>query len=390
MRTYSATYQHTRKDVSITNDGTCTVIGIISEGRTFRVFKARLGTKIVILKAPVNTDTMSVELLRREYELCKGLSHPCVVSIVDFMENSPVGPAIVMEFIDGFTLDEFVAHGATKAQRKAVLMDILDGVDYLHHRGILHNDLKPDNIIVNSNGTAKIIDFGLSVSDDSAYSGCIGGSDIYTAPEIMKDGVSAGSTSDIYTIGLLIRLLFGGMRYNSIASKCTREIPAKRYTSINNLRKALERKNAFPWVAALGTVILLTAIAATPLVTKEFKKMKYHRLEQKYEAELKPAFSATMDVLKQQKYREFALVLESNYIQYAIAKIDSVGKAHPMSESGELSTEYLVFNNVVIRQHNYADSIAKSLPSMFETTLTNQELQALSKKLCDGDFTTEP
>ena len=149
------------------------ILGAISEGRMFRTLKARHGTRYVALKAAVEDNAMSVSLLRREYELCRDLSHPCVVSILGFEEDTPAGPAIEMEYISGRTLDEFVATAPSAAQRRAVLNDILDGMDYLHHRGILHNDLKPDNIVVNANGAARIIDFGLSVSEDSVYAGTL-------------------------------------------------------------------------------------------------------------------------------------------------------------------------------------------------------------------------
>lgn len=162
-----------------------------------------MGSKYVILKTPASSDAMSADMLRREYELSVRLSHPCIVSVTGFEQDTPAGPAIVMEYIDGVTLEEFCskAFEPSKDRLKAVLQDILDVVDYLHHRGIIHNDLKHDNIIVTGNGAARIIDFGLSASSDSIYRGCIGGTIGFSAPEILSGSGPSMTTSDIYSIG---------------------------------------------------------------------------------------------------------------------------------------------------------------------------------------------
>ena len=96
-------------------------------------------------------------------------------------EQTPIGAAILMEYIEGEPIDAFLAANPSPARRKALLQDILDGVEYLHRRDIIHNDLKPANILVTRTGTARIIDFGLSASTDSIYRGCLGGTDGYSA-----------------------------------------------------------------------------------------------------------------------------------------------------------------------------------------------------------------
>ena len=234
------------------------ILETISEGRFFSLFKARYGTKYVILKTTHIHDAMHSEILRREYEMGKTLSHACIVSTLAFEENTPVGPAIVLEYIEGVTLGEYYSRSLSLSKcpkntstsitkRKHLLHDILDGVDYLHHRGILHNDIKPDNILINKLGHARIIDFGLSSSYDSIYTGVIGGSEGFTAPEILHPSVtepveslckpSAESnffelcrgaakdikvperykaSSDIYSLGLIIQLLFGNKLIASV------------------------------------------------------------------------------------------------------------------------------------------------------------------------------
>ena len=245
------------------------ILGTISEGRMFRTLKARHGTRYVALKAATEDNAMSVSLLRREYDLCRDLSHPCVVSILGLEEDTPAGPAIEMEYISGRTLDEFVATAPSAAQRRAVLNDILDGMDYLHHRGILHNDLKPDNIVVNANGAARIIDFGLSVSEDSVYAGAVGGTCGYSAPEVLQGDGSAGAASDIYSLGLIINLLFGGRRYRRVARRCSRPEPAERFQNIPDLRKALTAADRRPFIwAGTGTLLLVLSAVVYALDVK--------------------------------------------------------------------------------------------------------------------------
>lgn len=304
--------------------------GVISEDSTFRVFKAESGTKFVTLKTVVSNDAMSLEILRREYELCRTLSHPCIVNVLGFEEESPVGPAIVMEFIEGQSLDEFAAHCASRERLNSVLKDILDGVDYLHHRGILHNDLKPDNIIVNSNGAARIIDFGLSLSDDSIYKGLIGGSTGYSAPEILNGTGNAGAASDIYSIGLLIRLLFGNGKYSSIYRKCCRLRPSERFQSIESLRAAISRHDKLPVFGFSAAVVLAIVLLAF------FPKMEYSR-QQRAIARMRVEITAEMDrftapvydsVITAKSYFEAQDIIYNWYSQF-LSYLDSMKKAHP-------------------------------------------------------------
>ena len=191
------------------------LLGLISEGRMFRIHKARRGTKYIILKSAVHKDAMTTEFLRREYELGCTLSHSCIVTTLGFEEDTPVGPALILEYIEGVSLDEYIATHPTDSAADRIIDDILDGTDYLHHRGVLHNDIKPSNIIVNPHGAARIIDFGLSITDDSIYKGCMGGSHGYSAPEIM-----------------------------------TGKDPAERYQSIPALKRAITIRRHLPMAAA--------------------------------------------------------------------------------------------------------------------------------------------
>ena len=287
------------------------IIETISEGRVFRLFKARYGTKYVILKTTHIQDAMHSEILRREYEMGKTLSHACIVSTLAFEENTPIGPAIVLEYIDGVTLGEYKS-----ASTEHLLHDILDGVDYLHHRGILHNDIKPDNILINKLGHARIIDFGLSSSYDSIYTGVIGGSEGFTAPEILQGEGYAGASSDIYSLGLIIQLLFGN-KYQKIVKKCTMLEPEARYQSIGELKRALFLKRALPWAVCAGILVLIIAFFA---ILPTAHRIEQTSKEADYKAEatafLDSAYQTTLQRIEKLPYNESAKGAKDFYLKY--------------------------------------------------------------------------
>lgn len=306
------------------------IIETISEGRVFRLFKARYGTKYVILKTTHIQDAMHSEILRREYEIGKTLSHACIVSTLAFEENTPVGPAIVLEYIEGVTLGEYLS--VSVSDKGHILHDILDGVDYLHHRGILHNDIKPDNILINKLGNARIIDFGLSSSYDSIYTGVIGGSEGFTAPEILHPSVTEPvdelmtegnnvperykASSDIYSLGLIIQLLLGN-KYQKIVKKCTMIEPEARYQSIGELKRALFLKRALPWAVCAGILVLIIAFFA---ILPTAHRMEQTSKEADYKAEatafLDSAYQTTLQRIEKLPYHETATGARNFYLKY--------------------------------------------------------------------------
>ena len=306
---------------------------------------------------------MHSEILRREYEIGKTLSHACIVSTLAFEENTPVGPAIVLEYIDGVTLGEYKS-----AVPEHLLHDILDGVDYLHHRGILHNDLKPDNILINKLGHARIIDFGLSSSYDSIYTGVIGGSEGFTAPEILQGKGYAGASSDIYSLGLIIQLLFGN-KYQKIVKKCTMLEPEARYQSIGELKRALFIKRTLPWAVCASILVLIIAFFAF-LPTA-------HRIEQTsketdYKAEatafLDSAYQTTLQRIKKLPYNESAKGAKDFYLKY----YNDIYLQLPNEKRS-------AFNEVLSEQIAVLDSLSQGLPTLLN--LPVEELDPIYQEI---------
>lgn len=313
-------YRDVDEGVGISRD-TITILDTISRGAMFSVLKARRGTKFVALKVANEPDAMSTELLRREYELCCTLSHGCVATTLGFEEHPEVGAAIVMEYIEGKMLDVFIASHPSRQACESVMWDIFDGVEYLHHRGLLHNDLKPQNIIVNPNGAARIIDFGLSVSDDSLWGGCVGGSKNFSAPEIVLGRGPAGAASDIYSLGQLVEYLFGGERYRRIVRRCLKIAPEQRYGSVSELRRAIIRHRRRPFVVAGASFVVATTIAlALPAINQALEErnradeeLRQAEIRSKIAKVVNQNYTTSLDIVKEQQYSEFATMARGVY-----------------------------------------------------------------------------
>ena len=217
------------------------------------------------LKSEYRDQAVYQELLKKEYALMVQLDHPNIVKAYAKEVNETLGPCIVMEYIDGVRLDTFLSGNPSREARRKVVDQLVDALSYIHSKQILHRDLKPGNILVTRNGgNVKIIDFGLSDADDYAVLKQSAGTVSYMSPEQVS-GDAIDCRSDIYSFGLILRQIFPH-RWRAVAAKCTRRDPGKRYGSMEEVRKALNRNDhlrrlvpalCLATVLALGFAILL-------------------------------------------------------------------------------------------------------------------------------------
>jgi TonB family protein len=169
------------------------------------------------------------ERFRREAEVAGRLNHPHIVKVYD------LGPTyIVMEFVEGQSLATAI-RSRTNMQLSAILSlvaDVADALDYAHRSGVVHRDIKPANIMVQPDGTVKVMDFGLARIESSTLTaaGEVLGSASYMPPEVVL-GQPADARSDVFSLGVVAYELmtgerpFGGATISKIIHNIVRETP---------------------------------------------------------------------------------------------------------------------------------------------------------------------
>lgn len=221
--------------------GYCRISRIDRMGR-FRVLKS--------LKPNHMGDEMYETLLRKEFEIGYSLqhSHICEYYSISYVEG--LGNCIEMEWVDGRTLEKALSGGTlSREDRSRIADELCDALSYLHSRQVFHRDIKPSNILITNKGNhVKLIDFGLADSDGYSFWKTPAGTLEYVAPEILN-GHEADCRSDIYSLGKVLSLL--GVN-TAIVRKCCRQDPGKRYSNVNDVRKALHKKHLAPLLLVLA------------------------------------------------------------------------------------------------------------------------------------------
>lgn len=224
------------------------------------------------LNADVAGLSVYQEMLTKEFELTMRAQHPGVVQAIGMEDVPSLGRCIVMEWIEGQDLSQWLDGGTTRDERLRVVNQLLDTIAYLHALGIAHRDLKPSNIMITHNGKqVKVIDFGLADTDAHAVLKQPAGTERYMAPEQASSAV-ADVRNDIYSLGVIMRQMDLGRVYNRAAARCLRPID-ERYQSIASLQHDLQRwrtvqrwvRNgaiAFPVVAGLVALWMMSRPAS--------------------------------------------------------------------------------------------------------------------------------
>lgn len=151
-------------------------------------------------------DPLAHLMLKKEFDISSTLDHPHIRRTLDFVTLPDLGPAIVMEYVDGETLDRAIASGRIAgAAARTVAAQLVDAVAYLHARQCVHRDLKPANILVTyTGGYVKLIDFSLSDSESHVIMKNPAGTRKYIAPEQLQPGAVPSPAADVYSLGLIM------------------------------------------------------------------------------------------------------------------------------------------------------------------------------------------
>ncbi|MFO1051112.1 MAG: serine/threonine-protein kinase [Planctomycetota bacterium] len=197
------------------------LLGELGRGGMGVVYKARQRSldRVIAIKVLPASDLSAGDLLRRFHKEARSLArlrHPHIVSIHEVGETEGL-LYFTMDFIDGVSLSEIVRRGEiTPARAVRLLRQVASAIAYSHGQGVVHRDLKPANILVDRNGDAFVVDFGLAREVDGrgdlTLTGQILGTPAYMSPEQARgDGARIGESSDVYALGaILYECLTGG------------------------------------------------------------------------------------------------------------------------------------------------------------------------------------
>ncbi|HYI94193.1 MAG TPA: serine/threonine-protein kinase [Bryobacteraceae bacterium] len=183
---------------------------------------------IKIVSRGMDTD-MVLRRFRTERQILASLDHPNIARILDGGSTSSGLPYFVMEYVDGLPLTEFCdRQRLTVTERLRLFRKVCDAVAYAHRNYVIHRDLKPGNILVTSEGTPKLLDFGIAKivkgnEDDPTVTGAAMATPAYASPEQIRGG-SIGVSSDIYSLGVILYELLTGHRPYRLPMRDSEEV----------------------------------------------------------------------------------------------------------------------------------------------------------------------
>ncbi len=331
--------------------------------------------KYFLIKTTKNNSEYQQKMLRREYEISIGCDNPNIVHVFTYERNLPEGEGIVMEYIEGRTLDEFLLEKPSLKTKQRIFGELLSAVNYLHKRGIIHNDLKPENILITrADNTLKIIDFGLADNDAFYVLKTLGCTQRYASPELLSQDVRTrfatskqkiDARSDIYSIGIMMREIFDG-RYKRIINKCIKENVGSRYSDISSLqRKWNDRNKVWKYLAVI--VILLVAAFPTYLyLSEENAEKKEIAIKEAKIAEIKSDIRAFYEVY----------INELNSHTDAEGYIEYSEFVKLMTEFAEEYTQYM--NDKV---YSLTDDELKQIAILEMTLIYNEYVSMIDEKV---------
>lgn len=241
------------KFIGMKLDGRYEIVELIGVGGMADVYKAKdiMENRVVavkILKSEFSENDEFVRRFRNESKAIAVLSHPNIVRIFDVGYENDM-QYIVMEYIDGITLKEYIEQQGLLKWRDCVhfTIQILRALQLAHDRGIVHRDIKPQNVMLMSDGSIKVMDFGIAMfsRQDHTLSEKTMGSVHYVSPE-QASGTRTDEKSDIYSVGVMMyemltgRKPFDGDTPVSVALKHMNEEPPKPTAYVSSLYEGLE------------------------------------------------------------------------------------------------------------------------------------------------------
>lgn len=203
------------------------------------------------LKPAYRGNPLYEELLKKDFNIGFSLTHSNICQYYGMIELPDAGNCIVMEWVDGCSLEQLIAEGNIDGRlARKIICELCDALDYMHRKQIIHRDLKPENILVTHNGrNVKVIDFGLSDADSYNTFKTPAGTRVYASLELLA-GESIDSRSDLYSLGMIINELSKG--YGHVVRKCICRNRKKRFETAAEVKQAALNEGKRKFMTGLG------------------------------------------------------------------------------------------------------------------------------------------
>jgi serine/threonine protein kinase len=219
-------------------------------------------------------DVAFAERFKNEARLMGRMNHPAIVSVYDFGRTTDGQLYFVMEYVDGTDVQRMIAREGKLPPEHALAITahLCDALGYAHKQGIVHRDVKPSNVLIDSEGRVKVADFGLAkLSDKTLNSGLTEtgmamGTPDYVAPETLTFGSDVDGRADIYAVGVMLyQMLTGDIPRGMF------KMPSQKFQSIDPrfdviVRRALEQDREERYQSSHELRLALDVILTTPRV----------------------------------------------------------------------------------------------------------------------------
>ncbi len=248
--------------------GSFEIVEKIGEGGMCTVYRARQASldrpvAVKVLKEKLGNNPEVRERFERESLIVARLNHPNIIHVVDRGITTDGAPYFVMEYLDGTDLAQALVQGAlNRTHRIEIAIQVCRALAYAHKNGVIHRDIKPANILLDLEGNAIVLDFGIAklvgaTATDETRSDLVLGTLAYMSPEQQTGDHPVAAASDLYSLGVVLYEMVTGTKpfglfrrpseidptvspeLDAVIRRCLEPEPSARFASADELRDRL-------------------------------------------------------------------------------------------------------------------------------------------------------